>query len=75
MSDSDLTSDLVDEGKELIRRERRKRQKSEDAENRRREWREKYVPRSRSSYSQIRESDSYSKQGESHRRERERTCS
>ncbi|KAM7416820.1 hypothetical protein PAMA_018740 [Pampus argenteus] len=35
ITDDDLTSDFVDEGKELIKRERRKRQKTEDAENRR----------------------------------------
>uniref|UniRef100_A0A672ITV7 LMBR1 domain containing 2a n=1 Tax=Salarias fasciatus TaxID=181472 RepID=A0A672ITV7_SALFA len=35
VSDDDLISDLVDEGRELIRRERRKRQKAEDGENRR----------------------------------------
>ncbi|MCJ8750179.1 hypothetical protein PDJAM_G00259540 [Pangasius djambal] len=69
MGDSDLTSDLVDEGKELIRRERRKRQRTEDAENRRREWREKYVSRSRSSYSEIRESGSPSRQGQCDRTE------
>lgn len=42
ITDDELTSDLVDEGKELIRRERRKRQKTEDAENRRLAWRERY---------------------------------
>uniref|UniRef100_A0AAR2KU57 Uncharacterized protein n=1 Tax=Pygocentrus nattereri TaxID=42514 RepID=A0AAR2KU57_PYGNA len=57
MGESDLTSDLVDEGKELIRRERRKRQRSEDGENRRREWREKYETRSRNSYSELRENN------------------
>ncbi|MED6243933.1 LMBR1 domain-containing protein 2-B [Ataeniobius toweri] len=36
MDDSEMTSDLIDEGKELIRRERRKRQRMEDGENRRR---------------------------------------
>uniref|UniRef100_A0A3P9NIB4 LMBR1 domain containing 2b n=1 Tax=Poecilia reticulata TaxID=8081 RepID=A0A3P9NIB4_POERE len=36
MDDSEMTSDLIDEGKELIRRERRKRQRIEDGENRRR---------------------------------------
>ncbi|XP_022520563.2 G-protein coupled receptor-associated protein LMBRD2a [Astyanax mexicanus] len=55
MGDNDLTSDLVDEGKELIRRERRKRQRSEDGQNRRKEWMEKYTARSRSSYSELRE--------------------
>ncbi|XP_035847452.1 G-protein coupled receptor-associated protein LMBRD2B-like [Sander lucioperca] len=37
-----MTSDLIDEGKELIRREKRKRQRIEDGENRRREWKERY---------------------------------
>ncbi|KAM3611683.1 uncharacterized protein V6R79_022535 [Siganus canaliculatus] len=40
ITDDDLTSDLVGEGEELIRRERRKRQKAEDGENRRWAWRE-----------------------------------
>ncbi|XP_054587492.2 G-protein coupled receptor-associated protein LMBRD2B isoform X2 [Nothobranchius furzeri] len=42
INDNDMTSDLVDEGKELIRRERRKRQKAEDGENRRWAWRQRY---------------------------------
>nr|XP_043881826.1 G-protein coupled receptor-associated protein LMBRD2B-like [Solea senegalensis] len=42
ITDDDLTSDLVNEGTELIRRERRKRQKAEDGENRRWAWREQY---------------------------------
>ncbi|XP_068191245.1 G-protein coupled receptor-associated protein LMBRD2B isoform X2 [Antennarius striatus] len=42
MGDSEMTSDLIDEGKELIRREKRKRQRIEDGENRRREWKERY---------------------------------
>ncbi|KAJ8260886.1 hypothetical protein COCON_G00166090 [Conger conger] len=42
MGDNNMTSDLMDEGKELIRRERRKRQRVEDGENRRREWKERY---------------------------------
>ncbi|XP_013888874.1 LMBR1 domain-containing protein 2-B [Austrofundulus limnaeus] len=42
MDDSEMTSDLIDEGKELIRRERRKRQRIEDGESRRREWKERY---------------------------------
>ena len=33
MGDNDMTSDLVDEGKELIRREKRKRQRQEEGEN------------------------------------------
>uniref|UniRef100_A0A8D0DW34 LMBR1 domain containing 2 n=1 Tax=Salvator merianae TaxID=96440 RepID=A0A8D0DW34_SALMN len=42
MGDNEMTSDLIDEGKELIRREKRKRQRQEDGENRRREWKERY---------------------------------
>uniref|UniRef100_A0A3Q0STG2 LMBR1 domain containing 2b n=1 Tax=Amphilophus citrinellus TaxID=61819 RepID=A0A3Q0STG2_AMPCI len=42
MDDSEMTSDLIDEGKELIRREKRKRQRIEDGESRRREWKERY---------------------------------
>uniref|UniRef100_A0A8C9SP16 LMBR1 domain containing 2a n=1 Tax=Scleropages formosus TaxID=113540 RepID=A0A8C9SP16_SCLFO len=42
MGENDMTSDLIDEGKELIRREKRKRQRVEDGENRRREWKERY---------------------------------
>ncbi|XP_035382396.1 G-protein coupled receptor-associated protein LMBRD2a isoform X1 [Electrophorus electricus] len=64
MGESDLTSDLVDEGKELIRRERRKRQRGEESESRRREWRErygeqkeKYAARTRSCYSELREAE------------------
>ncbi|XP_072272694.1 G-protein coupled receptor-associated protein LMBRD2 [Pyxicephalus adspersus] len=43
MGDNDMTSDLTDEGKELIRREKRKRQRLEDGETRRREWKERYA--------------------------------
>ncbi|XP_053151260.1 G-protein coupled receptor-associated protein LMBRD2 isoform X1 [Hemicordylus capensis] len=42
MGDNEMTSDLIDEGKELIRREKRKRQRQEEGENRRREWKERY---------------------------------
>ncbi|EAW55932.1 LMBR1 domain containing 2, isoform CRA_a [Homo sapiens] len=42
MGDDDMTSDLVNEGKELIRKEKRKRQRQEEGENRRREWKERY---------------------------------
>ncbi|XP_061527811.1 G-protein coupled receptor-associated protein LMBRD2B-like [Phycodurus eques] len=42
VADDDLSSDLVDEGKELVRRERRKRQKSENAANASLSWRERY---------------------------------
>ncbi|RXN27017.1 LMBR1 domain-containing 2 [Labeo rohita] len=45
MGDNEMTSDLIDEGRELLRRERRKRQRIEDGENRRREWRERYAQR------------------------------
>uniref|UniRef100_A0A8C6WYD2 LMBR1 domain containing 2b n=1 Tax=Neogobius melanostomus TaxID=47308 RepID=A0A8C6WYD2_9GOBI len=38
MGDCEMTSDLIDEGKELIRREKRKRQRIEDGENRRRHY-------------------------------------
>ncbi|XP_069483230.1 G-protein coupled receptor-associated protein LMBRD2 [Ambystoma mexicanum] len=46
MGDNDLTSDLTDEGKELIRREKRKRLRQEEGENRRRDWKERYGNRS-----------------------------
>lgn len=42
MGDNEMTSDFIDEGKELIRREKRKRQRQEEGENRRREWKERY---------------------------------
>lgn len=42
VGDNEMTSDLIDEGKELIRREKRKRQRHEEGENRRREWKERY---------------------------------
>nr|CAG4643818.1 EOG090X03B7 [Lepidurus arcticus] len=38
VGDEEITSDLVEEGKELIRREKRKRQRFEDAQNRKREY-------------------------------------
>uniref|UniRef100_A0A673L6I8 LMBR1 domain-containing protein 2-B-like n=1 Tax=Sinocyclocheilus rhinocerous TaxID=307959 RepID=A0A673L6I8_9TELE len=41
----EMTSDLIDEGRELLCRERRKRQRIEDGESRRREWRERYAQR------------------------------
>uniref|UniRef100_A0A4W5JK30 Uncharacterized protein n=1 Tax=Hucho hucho TaxID=62062 RepID=A0A4W5JK30_9TELE len=64
MSQSDdLTSDLVEEGRELIRRERRNRQRSEDGESRKRGWRERYgeqrnVRRNRNGYSELKDNDS-----------------
>nr|XP_056704153.1 G-protein coupled receptor-associated protein LMBRD2 isoform X3 [Euleptes europaea] len=42
MGENEMTSDLIDEGKELIRREKRRRQRQEEGENRRREWKERY---------------------------------
>ncbi|KAK2837185.1 hypothetical protein Q5P01_014397 [Channa striata] len=42
ISDDTLTSDLVAEGRQLIRREARKRQKAEDKENQRQAWRQQY---------------------------------
>ncbi|XP_036954906.1 G-protein coupled receptor-associated protein LMBRD2a isoform X2 [Acanthopagrus latus] len=61
ITDGDLTSDLEDEGRELIRRERRKRQKAEDGENRRWDWRERYgvqrsTGRTRDGYTEIKDS-------------------
>ncbi|XP_078070027.1 G-protein coupled receptor-associated protein LMBRD2-like, partial [Mustelus asterias] len=59
MGDNEMTSDLVEEGKELIKREKRKRQRLEDGESRRREWKERYgnqkeeFTRNRSSHSEI----------------------
>ncbi|TMS03145.1 LMBR1 domain-containing protein 2 [Larimichthys crocea] len=63
ITDNDMTSDLVDEGKELIRRERRKRQKAEDGENRRSAWRERYGVqgangRTRAGYTEFNENQS-----------------
>ncbi|XP_041957635.1 G-protein coupled receptor-associated protein LMBRD2a [Alosa sapidissima] len=64
MGESNMTTDLVDEGRELIKRERRKRQRTEDGENRRREWRErygdpreKYASRNRNTYSELKENN------------------
>uniref|UniRef100_A0AAY4C0F5 LMBR1 domain-containing protein 2 n=1 Tax=Denticeps clupeoides TaxID=299321 RepID=A0AAY4C0F5_9TELE len=63
IGENHMTSDLVDEGRELIRRERRKRQRTDDGENRRRDWREqyrerreKYMGRNRNAYSELKES-------------------
>ncbi|XP_068617047.1 G-protein coupled receptor-associated protein LMBRD2B-like [Brachionichthys hirsutus] len=39
---NNMTTDLVDEGRELVRRERRKRQKAENGENRKWAFRERY---------------------------------
>lgn len=58
ITDNDWTSDLVDEGKEIIRRERRIRQRAENGENRRWTWRERYgvqatSGRSRAGYTEL----------------------
>nr|XP_046243535.1 G-protein coupled receptor-associated protein LMBRD2B-like [Scatophagus argus] len=63
ITDDDLTSDLVDEGRELIRRERRKRQKAEDGGNRRRAWRERYgvqgaTRQTRAGYTELKDNQS-----------------
>ncbi|XP_012684125.1 G-protein coupled receptor-associated protein LMBRD2a [Clupea harengus] len=64
MGENNMTTDLVDEGRELIRRERRMRQRTEDGEIRRREFREryrdpqeKYASRNRNSYSELKENN------------------
>ncbi|XP_031712019.1 G-protein coupled receptor-associated protein LMBRD2B-like [Anarrhichthys ocellatus] len=63
ITDDHLTSDLVDEGRELIRRERRKRQKAEDGENRRWAWTERYgvqgaTGRTRGGYTELKDDQS-----------------
>ncbi|XP_078141385.1 G-protein coupled receptor-associated protein LMBRD2a [Centroberyx gerrardi] len=63
ITNDDLTSDLVDEGREFISRERRKRQKTEDGGNRRWAWRERYGVQgatgwTRSGYSELKDDDS-----------------
>uniref|UniRef100_A0A8C1ARQ1 LMBR1 domain containing 2b n=2 Tax=Cyprinus carpio TaxID=7962 RepID=A0A8C1ARQ1_CYPCA len=64
MGDNEMTSDLIDEGKELLQRgELRKRQRIEDGQNRRREWRERYAQsdeiaaRNRMSMSEMKETN------------------
>ncbi|KAJ3604917.1 hypothetical protein NHX12_026968 [Muraenolepis orangiensis] len=64
IGENELTSDLIDEGKELIRREKRKRQRTEDGENRRREWKDRYgnqreehSARNRSTHSEMKETN------------------
>ncbi|XP_066298283.1 G-protein coupled receptor-associated protein LMBRD2-like isoform X2 [Branchiostoma lanceolatum] len=42
IGDDDMTSDLIEEGKEMIKREKRKRQRVEDGEARRKSWRDRY---------------------------------
>ncbi|XP_071339208.1 G-protein coupled receptor-associated protein LMBRD2B-like isoform X1 [Trachinotus anak] len=60
ITDDDLTSDLVDEGRELIKRERRKRQRAEDGGNRTGVWRERYgaqrtAERRRAGYTELKD--------------------
>ncbi|XP_012280905.1 LMBR1 domain-containing protein 2 homolog [Orussus abietinus] len=43
LGDDDLTTDFVEEGRELIKRERRKRQRAEDSMSRRREFQERFT--------------------------------
>lgn len=45
IGDDDLTQELVDEGREIVNRERRQRDRKLDSEARRREWNEKYAGR------------------------------
>lgn len=42
VGDDDVTTDLVEEGKELIKREKRKRQRAEESSMRRREYQERF---------------------------------
>ncbi|XP_063230323.1 LMBR1 domain-containing protein 2 homolog [Bacillus rossius redtenbacheri] len=42
LGDDEVTSDLVDEGRELVKREKRRRQRAEDSVNRRREFQERF---------------------------------
>ncbi|XP_034398147.1 G-protein coupled receptor-associated protein LMBRD2B-like isoform X2 [Cyclopterus lumpus] len=63
ITDDHLTSDLVDEGREHIKRERRKRQKTEDGESRRWAWRDRYgvqgaTGRSRGGYTELKDDQS-----------------
>ncbi|GCB83427.1 hypothetical protein scyTo_0023677, partial [Scyliorhinus torazame] len=79
MGDNEMTSDLVDEGKELIKREKRKRQRLEDGESRRREWKERYgnqkeeFTRNRGSHSEIADSLQATKRASKYCRSSSRT--
>jgi hypothetical protein len=42
VGDDEMTTDLIEEGRELIKREKRKRQRSEEASSRRREYNERF---------------------------------
>ncbi|KAF2905093.1 hypothetical protein ILUMI_01077 [Ignelater luminosus] len=47
VGDDEITTDLVDEGRELIKREKRKRQRAEESSTRRREFHERFPTTSR----------------------------
>ncbi|XP_045534240.1 LMBR1 domain-containing protein 2 homolog isoform X1 [Papilio machaon] len=47
VGDDDLTTDLVDEGREIVKREKRKRQRAEESLSRRRDYSERYNYRTR----------------------------
>ncbi|CAL8346168.1 unnamed protein product [Lota lota] len=69
--DDDLTSDLVDEGMELLRRERRKWQRTEEGVNRKSGWRQRYGDqgtngKARKGYSEIDGDDNTSSAAISH---------
>uniref|UniRef100_A0A3P8RVS1 LMBR1 domain containing 2a n=1 Tax=Amphiprion percula TaxID=161767 RepID=A0A3P8RVS1_AMPPE len=58
IADDELASDLVDEGRELIRRERKRRQRAEEGQNRRWAWKEQYgvqgaTGRTRTGYTEL----------------------
>ncbi|KAI4460461.1 hypothetical protein MML48_5g00012515 [Holotrichia oblita] len=61
LGDDEMTTDLVNEGRELIKREKRKRQRAEESMNRRREYQERFPNanrfRNRSSTDTIRSND------------------
>lgn len=42
VGDDEMTTDLIEEGRELIKREKRKRQRSEETSTRRREFNERF---------------------------------
>lgn len=44
VGDDEITTDLVDEGRELIKREKRRRQRAEESMTRRREFQERFAP-------------------------------
>lgn len=48
IGDDEMTQELVDEGAELVKRELRKRQRSEESETRRRAWNERFAGRNTS---------------------------